>query len=547
VNHGLNNLRRGSVRIGWLLAAVVVVAGASWCAVQMVRRDEPVDDDATASAVPAPRGALSEAAAANIQTFCAGCHVFPPPASFPKGAWRKEVEKGFEFARKIYRDTGTMPPIEDAIQYFEERAPEQLDVPRSSRGTSERSSAAGQPLRFRKRSISVPGAIAYPGVSNVKWAFLGSAARPDCLVCDMRHGQVLVWRHDQPNLGLRPLAKTANPAHVEVVDLDGDGAKDLLVADLGSFLPTDDRVGRVVWLRRRTSGTEGYHPIVLASGLGRVADVQAADFDGDGDLDLVAAVFGYHTAGQVLYLENQTADYAEPKFRGETIEVRTGAIHVPIADLDGDGRPDFVTVFGQEHEQVVAYLNDGPGRFRRELIFAAPDPAYGSSGIQLVDFDGDGDRDVLYTNGDTLDAEHVKPYHSIQWLENTGGFPFRHHTIAALPGVHRAVAVDMDGDADLDIVACAFLPSTRFPEREELGLDSVIWLEQREAGRFVPHTLESVACDHATVDVGDFNRDGLPDLVTGNLTLDGASGPPELPPLAGWITIWENVTPRRAN
>ena len=46
----------------------------------------------------------------------------------------------------------------------------------------------------------------------------------------------------------------------------------------------------------------------------RVADVEAADFNGDGRLDLVVAAFGYHTTGQISILENQTTNYAQPSF-----------------------------------------------------------------------------------------------------------------------------------------------------------------------------------------------------------------------------------------
>ena len=66
---------------------------------------------------------------------------------------------------------------------------------------------------------------------------------------------------------------------------------------------------------------------------------------------------------------------------------------------------DFVVLLAQEHETVLAYLNKGRGDFTfdQKAIYAAPHPNWGSSGIQLVDLDKDGDLDVLLTHGDTWD------------------------------------------------------------------------------------------------------------------------------------------------
>src|SRR5207247_2578308 len=130
--------------------------------------------------------------------------------------------------------------------------------------------------------------------------------------------------------------------HAEVVDLDGDGIKDLLVANLGSFLPTNHRKGSVVLLRGRADGT--FQPFTLLQGVGRVADVQAADFRGVGKLDLVVAAFGWQQTGEILYLENRTTDWTRPNFVSRELDPRHGCIHVPVADLNGDGRPDFVAL-----------------------------------------------------------------------------------------------------------------------------------------------------------------------------------------------------------
>jgi FG-GAP-like repeat len=213
-----------------------------------------------------------------------------------------------------------------------------------------------------------------------------------------------------------------------------------------------------------------------------------------------------------------------------------------VTDLNGDGQPDFVALISQEHETVVAFLNAGDSRFRPEVIYAAPHPAFGSSGIQLVDLDGDGDQDVLLANGDSTDAEMLRPYHGVQWLENQGSYPFLCHRLTSLYGVHRAVANDLDGDGDMDIVAVSFLPGGFYRRLcREMDLDSVIVLEQAAPGRFVRHSLETVTCDHSTCDLGDFDADGKVDLVTGNLLISfwGESAMDQ--PDADWVIVRKNL------
>jgi hypothetical protein len=215
------------------------------------------------------------------------------------------------------------------------------------------------------------------------------------------------------------------------------------------------------------------------------------------------------------------------------LDDRHGTIHVPVADLNGDGKPDFVALISQEHETIVAFLNEGGGKFRKQTLYEAPHPAWGSSGIQLVDLNGDGQLDVLYTNGDILDEPYLfKPYHSVQWLENKGGLRFEHHPLTPMYGVHRAVAADMLGSGRRDVVAVSFLPGDKFPERKSRRADAIILLEQVAPGRFERHTLSSVDCDHVTCAVGDLYGTGRLDIVVGNFSAPGTDDP---------VTIWKNV------
>lgn len=295
-----------------------------------------------------------------------------------------------------------------------------------------------------------------------------------------------------------------------------------------------------------TTGARGpralnFLPTIIGN-LPRVADVEAADVDEDGVQDLIVSAFGWRRSGELLWMRNETPRVVSPgrgsrpakaAFAPRTLDARAGAIQAIPVDINRDGHIDLVSVISQEHEEVVALLNDGRARFDERRIYTAPHPNWGSSGIQVVDLDRDGDLDVLLTHGDMFDDFLIKPYHGVQWLENRGTFPFTAHALCSLPGVHRALAVDLDRDSDLDIVAVVLIPEEA---KEGQNLPSIVWLEQTSPGQFQRHTLERGAPRHATLDVADYDGDGDVDLLIGNMV--GSR------PVPAWVELWENVTSR---
>jgi hypothetical protein len=424
---------------------------------------------------------------------------------------------------------GAPPPspdfdIEQIASYYQSRAPRELPSP------APWPPPGHDPDRFVRHSLGFPEATAPPAVANVRFLRLGAGAGTEIVAADMLSGLVLGGGALGTPPALRLLGRVPHPCHVEAVDLDRDGLVDLVVADLGAAGPEDSTQATVQWLRRLPTGA--YQAVPLATGLPRVADVEAGDFDGDGDLDLVVAAFGWRRVGGIVLLENRTQDWAHPVFVPRTIDDRSGAIHVPVVDLDHDGHLDFVALVSQQHETVVAFLGDGKGNFRKEVVDQAPHPAWGSSGLQLVDLDGDGDLDVIVTNGDMLDDFQLKPYHGIRWLENRGGFPFVPHDLAPMFGVMRAQAADLDGDGDMDVVACALVQFKDAAGATIRGSDipSLVWLEQTAPGRFERHTLETGA-QHLSLDLADDDGDGDVDIVVAN----------SLSRAEGFVEVWENV------
>jgi hypothetical protein len=340
---------------------------------------------------------------------------------------------------------------------------------------------------------------------------------------------------EDPQRKVRRLAQLDNPCHVEPCDLDKDGKTDLLVADLGSFLATDHDRGRAVWLRQTEPAA--FEPIVLAAGLGRVTDVRPIDTHGTGRFDVVVAEFGWHRTGQILRLRNVASPSERPRFEPEQLDPRTGTIHVPVCDINRDGRPDILALVSNESEAVEAFLNQGGGKFRRQTLWQAPDLAFGSSGIELADLDKDGDTDILYANGDAFDNKYVTPWHGVQWLENRGDGQFTYHRLTDMPGACVALPGDFDGDGDLDIVVSSFLPASLKPRTAAAEqFPSIILLEQISPKRFVRHTLERAFACHAAAAVGDFNRDGRLDFAVA--THWAGNRGKDLGPT--WLAVWWN-------
>jgi hypothetical protein len=467
-----------------------------------------------------------EASTEEVHRLCAACHAYPPPDSFPRAAWRKEVKRGYDFFHKDLTYRFPYPPLDAVVRYYEARAPEQL-------ATLVRTPPRPPCVGFDRKGYRLPDA-GLPGVTNVNLVRLFHKDKVDVLVCDALNNQVLALSPYEGPAAWKVLARGLACARAEVVDLDGDGINDVVLAVLGTFHATDDRVGSVVWLRGEAGGK--FTPITLLDGIGRVADVRAADFTGDGKPDLVVAEFGWHDAGRILLLENQTTDPKKPTFVTRVLDGRHGTTHVPVADLNGDGKPDFVALISQEHETVVAFLNEGGGKFRRETIYAAPHPGFGCHGIQLSDLDGDGKLDVVLANGDSLDPPYLlKPYHGITWLRNEGKYPFTPRRLADCYGAASPVVADFEGKGRADIVFVTFLPASFFPQRAARQLESVVMLEQVAPGQFVRHVLESETCDHLSCAAGDVDGDGRPDLVTGTFIRGAPASTP-----ADAITIWRN-------
>ncbi len=217
---------------------------------------------------------------------------------------------------------------------------------------------------------------------------------------------------------------TSQVQSVDLVDIDGDGALDVLFrvvtnAGFGSIDATELFSG---------DGAGGFALTPVIYSLPLLAP--ARDIDGDGDFDALVSAWPKPT----VVLEN-LGGALQPARRNAFVRA-TGEGR--IADLDGDGRPELVVPKPSRNALGIRALGPLLEIAGDEHIFLSPQPI----GISAGDLDGDGDTDVVsFGLGATL-------------LENRGGsLEARAEVVWLGANLQQVLVLDVDGDQRADLVA----------------------------------------------------------------------------------------------
>jgi hypothetical protein len=435
-----------------------------------------------------------------INEYCGACHAVPRPDVQPRDNWAGTIRIMVEIMQtRTGRAQISEQRMNDIIAFYKANAPVELpalpydDVP--------------APKEFPARIIG--GSSPLPVITNV-----APGERPnELLVCDGDAGKLFRLTRGRKGWKEDALADIKLPVHTQVLDMDADGDRDILVSDLGELPPIDAPVGKL-WLLRNT-GKGRYERELLVEGVGRLSDARAVDLDNDGDLDIAVAAFGGVDKGEVLWLE-KTGEAGQSQYTRHSLLSLSGAITIEPADLDSDGKLDLIVLVAQEHEAILLFQNRGNGVFESATLARAPHPMYGSTSLSIVDMDGDGDTDLLFTNGDAFDAQtDPKPYHGVQWLENMGGLKFSFHPIGRFYGASTAAAGDLDGDGDVDVVAGSWVNDWRDPRRH-----AVVWYENDGKQKFTAHGIATRPAGVASLKLIDVTGDGRLDIVAGAIRMD---------------------------
>jgi subtilisin family serine protease len=318
--------------------------------------------------------------------------------------------------------------------------------------------------------------------------------------------------------------KGSSPVALAAADMNHDGRLDLIVAEadsssVGILLGNDD-------------GTFGPERVFYVPGFPE--SLAVADFEGDGNPDVVVGLLGGYGTGQLVFLRGDgTGKLGIPVFH-----YGPNGLGVPytfalaVADLNGDGLPDVVAldyVGGPElwdqgnPAGARVYLNAGNGLFKdyQQFYFdSSADPVWGgiksATAVALGDVNGNGCIDAVI-----LDSEAV----ATLFPGRCDGTFDTGHTRFFGAGILAAAAelVDVNGDGKLDLVSSAFqVITTGLHNPHTLG-NCISVLLGDGAGNFSPPTLYRGEYGMYSIAVADLNGDGFPEIVSANQENDSAS------------------------
>jgi len=225
-------------------------------------------------------------------------------------------------------------------------------------------------------------------------------------------------------------------------DADGDGDLDLVVSGPPELqFISGSRAHLVSNLGGRNLATGS----LLSDQRGlRDGDAEWADFDGDGDADLL--LVGSRGAGPGL-ATSMILFNEEDGLRERPTGIAPAAMAAAsIADFDLDGDPDLVVcgmaLAGEEIRLASSlYVNDGSGRF---TLASAPFTPVSAGGVAWGDYDGDGDPDLV------LSGRTTTGFITELWVNEGGSFlPTKNFFAGA--SARGAAWGDLDRDGDLDL------------------------------------------------------------------------------------------------
>lgn len=440
-----------------------------------------------------------------VKNTCSSCHLFPEPDLLPKDIWLTQVLPNMAFRmglvdlmdglayvpqQDLLTVISTLPKErmvnEDEwaqiINYYKTNSPDTLpSIPESS--------YEELTTQFTLTTYHNPSDDE-PLVTLIKFDSLRQQ-----LVYGTRNSKLIAL---DKNLNMiTELSLTSPPSAIEFSRASN------YLALMGIMDPNDQEKGTVIsW--------NGPETLPIIDSLKRPVHIELKDLNNDSRKDFIISAFGNYTGNLSVY-ESQGGD----RYKQHLLSTLPGARMTVVKDVNHDSLPDIIALFTQGDEQLTLFINKGNFQFQSQVLLRFPS-VYGSTHFEVVDFDKDGNQDILYANGDNSDYSQIlKPYHGIRIFRQTADWKFEETWFVPLHGASKAIARDFDQDGDLDIVAIAYFPDFNRDARRNF-----VYYENKN-NQFTPNILpETPKGRWIVMDVGDIDNDNDLDIFLGALNFN---------------------------
>jgi hypothetical protein len=265
-------------------------------------------------------------------------------------------------------------------------------------------------------------------------------------------------------------------------DLNGDLLKDIIV--------TQSVESQFFWFERKPGLKPVYfrHHIIIPQEYGE--HISLCDLDNDGDMDIVSS--GIDDNKQcLLWRANDGETY--PSFTTHIIDDNHYyARKNLVVDFDGDGDMDIISSTDYKDKLSPAtirlYVNNGANhpQFSKNILYQVANKDAEIRDFEVVDFDGDGSLDIIAADCPIRSVDWAS---EILWFRNLGTAnpSFNISKLYDYPTPTNDIEIaDLDLDGDFDIVTAFYI-------------GEIVWLKNQLPSNpvIVPHVLaESEGDDH---------------------------------------------------